>query len=300
MNKLPLPKRVQILSMLCEGSSMRSTTRVADVSINTVAKLLADAGKACMAFHNAQVRGLKSRRVQVDEIWSFTYAKQRNVPTAKAAPGGAGDTWTWTAIDADSKLIVSWLVGARDTEYAFAFVDDLRQRLANRVQLTSDGHKPYLEAVEEAFGDDIDYAMLVKLYGSDGDGPPNSAQRKYSPGHCTDTRETPIAGNPDPAHISTSYAERHNLTMRMAMRRFTRLTNAYSKKFESHVHMVALYTVWYNFVRVHKSLRVSPGMAAGVADRLWSMEDLAALVEAAAPKPGPRGPYKRVTGSIYQ
>jgi IS1 family transposase len=293
MNKLPLTKRVQILSMLCEGSSMRSISRVVDVSINTVSKLLADAGKACAAFHDEKVRGVKASRVQVDEIWAFTYAKQRNVPTAKAAPEWAGDTWTWTAIDADSKLIVSWLVGARDTEYAFAFVDDLRQRLANRVQLTSDGHKPYLEAVEEAFGDDIDYSVLVKLYGSDGDGPPNTAQRKYSPGHCTGTREVAVTGNPDPAHVSTSYAERHNLTMRMAMRRFTRLTNAFSKKFESHVHMVALYTVWYNFARQHKTLRVSPAMAAGVADRLWSMEDIAALVEASAPKPGPRGPYTK-------
>ena len=228
----------------------------------------------------------------MDEIWSFTYAKQRNVATAKRKDLAYGDTWTWTAIEADSKLIVSWLVGARDGDYALAFIDDLRQRLASRVQLTSDGLKAYLEAVEESFGDDVDYAMLVKLYGSGGDGPPNSAQRKYSPGHCTGTREIPITGNPHPDYVSTSYAEQHNLTMRMAMRRFTRLTNAFSKKLESHVHMVALYTVWYNFVRVHKSLRVSPAMAAGVSDRLWSMEDIAQLVDAAAPKPGRRGPYK--------
>ena len=218
---------------------------------------------------------------------------RRTSQTAKAAPEGAGDTWTWTAIDANSKLILSWLVGARDSEYALAFIDDLRIRLANRVQLTSDGHKAYLQAVEEAFGDDVDYAMLIKLYGSDGDGAPNTAQRKYSPGHCTGTREIAITGNPAPEHVSTSYAERHNLTMRMAMRRFTRLTNAFSKKLESHMHMVALYTVWYNFVRVHKTLRMSPAMAAGVTDRLWSMEDIAELVEAAAPKPGRRRAYKK-------
>jgi IS1 family transposase len=293
MNKLPLAKRVQILSMLVEGSSMRSISRVVGVSINTVTKLLVDAGKVCAAYHDEHVRNVKAKRIQVDEIWSFTYAKAKNVQNAKAAPEGAGDTWTWTAIEAETKLIVSWLVGARDSEYALAFIDDLRQRLASRVQLTSDGHKPYLDAVEESFGDDIDYAMLVKLYGSDGDGPPNSAQRKYSPGRCTGIREQRITGSPDPAHVSTSYPERHNLTMRMAMRRFTRLTNAFSKKLESHMHMVALYTVRYNFVRQHKAHRLSPAMAAGISDRLWSMEDIAELVEAAAPKPGPRGPYRK-------
>jgi IS1 family transposase len=268
---------------------MRAVSRMADVSFNTVAKLLADAGKVCAAFHDEKVRGVTAKRVQVDEIWSFTYAKAKNVPTAKAAPEGAGDTWTWTAIDADSKLIVSWLVGGRDSEYAIAFMDDLRSRLANRVQLTSDGHRAYLEAVEGAFGGDVDYAQLVKLYGPASD----SAKGRYSPAECTGTRKMRIEGNPDPKHVSTSFAERLNLTMRMHMRRFTRLTNAFSKKFESHVHMVALYTVWYNFVRQHKSLRVSPAMAAGISDRLWSMEDIAALVDAAAPKPGRRGSYKR-------
>jgi hypothetical protein len=186
-------------------------------------------------------------------------------------------------------MIVSWLVGGRDSEYAMAFMDDLRSRLANRVQLTSDGHRAYLEAVEGAFGGDIDYAQLVKLYGS----APESAKGRYSPGECIGARKERIEGNPDPAHISTSYAERQNLTMRMQMRRFTRLTNAFSKKFENHMHMVALYTVWYNFVKLHKAHRMTPAMAAGVSDRLWSMEDIAALVEAAAPKPGPRGPYKK-------
>jgi IS1 family transposase len=288
MNSLPLTKRVQILSMLCEGSTMRSISRMVDVSINTVAKLLADAGKACMTYHDATVRGVTTKRVQVDEIWSFTYAKQKNVAAAKAVPAEAGHTWTWTAIDADSKLMVSWLVGDRDGEHALAFIDDLRQRLKNRVQLTSDGHKPYLEAVEDAFGDDVDYAVLQKLYGI----APEAAKGRYSPAVCIGAKSELITGNPNAKHISTSYVERHNLTMRMAMRRFTRLTNAFSKKFESHVHMVALYTVWYNFVRTHKAHKLSPAMAAGVADRLWSMEDVAELVEAAAPKPGPRGPYR--------
>src|SRR5438105_6542036 len=198
MNKLPLEKRVQILSMLCEGSSMRSISRVADVSINTVAKLLVDAGKACAAFHDEKVRDVKARRVQVDEIWSFTYAKQKNVPAAKRQDLAYGDTWTWTAIDAESKLIISWLVGGRDSDYAMAFMDDLRSRLANRVQLTSDGHRAYLEAVEGAFGGDIDYAQLVKLYGES----PESAKGRYSPAECTGIRKTRIEGNPDPAHVS--------------------------------------------------------------------------------------------------
>lgn len=289
MNKLPLAKRVQILSMLCEGSSMRSISRVADVSINTVSKLLVDAGTACSAFHDEHVRNVKAKRVQVDEIWSFTYAKAKNVASAKNAPEDAGDTWTWTAIDADSKLIVSWLVGGRDGEYALAFIDDLRTRLVDRIQLTSDGHRAYLEAVEAAFGDDVDYAQIVKLYGT----APEAAKGRYSPAECVGARKETVTGAPDPKHISTSYAERQNLTMRMHMRRFTRLTNAFSKKVENHMHMVALYTVWYNFVKMHKSLRMTPAMASGVTGRLWSMEDLAVMVEEAAAKPGKRGPYKK-------
>jgi IS1 family transposase len=270
---------------------MRSISRVADVSINTVAKLLVDAGKACAAFHDEKVRGVRARRVQVDEIWSFTYAKQKNVPDAKTAPTGAGDTWTWTAIEADSKLILSWLVGRRDSEYAMAFMDDLRSRLANRVQLTSDGHKAYLEAVEGAFGSDVDYAMLVKIFGA----APEAMKGRYSPAECIGARKERIEGNPDPKHVSTSFAERQNLTMRMQMRRFTRLTNAFSKKFENHMHMVALYTVWYNYVRQHKSLHgLSPAMAAGLSKTLWEMKDLAEMVDAAAPKPTKRGPYKKV------
>ncbi len=294
MNKLPLVKRVQILAMLCEGSSMRSIARVADVSINTVAKLLVDAGRACAAFHDATVRDVKARRVQVDEIWSFTAAKQKNVPGMKKPVDGAGDTWTWTAIDAESKLIVSWLVGGRDSEYAIAFMDDLRSRLANRVQLTSDGHRAYLESVEGAFGGDVDYAQLVKLYGA----APESMKGRYSPAQCIGARKERIEGSPDLAHVSTSYAERQNLTMRMQMRRFTRLTNAFSKKFENHMHMVALYTVWYNFVKLHKAHKLTPAMAAGVSDRLWSMDDVAALVDEAQPKPGKRGPYKKTAAQI--
>src|ERR1700683_4286594 len=289
MNKLPLQTRVQILSMLCEGSSLRSISRVADVSINTVTKLLVDAGKACAAFHDEKVRGVKARRVQVDEIWSFTAAKQKNVPNMKAPVAGAGDTWTWTAIEADTKLLITWLVGGRDSDHAIAFMDDLRDRLTNRVQLTSDGRKAYLEAVEGAFGGDIDYAMLVKLYGETAE-----AQKRYSPAQCIGARKTRIEGDPDPNHISTSYAERQNLTMRMQMRRFTRLTNAFSKKFENHMHMVALYTVWYNYVKQHKTLKgISPARAAGISDTLWSMTDLAEMVDAAAPKAGKRGPYKK-------
>jgi IS1 family transposase len=290
MNKLPLQIRVQILSMLCEGASMRSISRIADVSVNTVVKLLIDAGKACSAYHDQKVRGVKAKRVQVDEIWSFTYAKQKNVAKAKAAPAAAGDTWTWTAIEGDTKLLVSWLVGGRDSDYAMGFMDDLRSRLANRVQLTSDGHRAYLEAVEGAFGSDVDYAQLVKLFGA----APEGAKGRYSPAECTGIRKMPIEGNPDPKHISTSFVERHNLTMRMQMRRFTRLTNAFSKKFENHMHMVALYTVWYNFVKQHKSLGgLSPAMAAGINPTLWSMSDLAEMVDATLPKGGPRGPYKK-------
>jgi len=289
MNKLPLAKRVQILSMLCEGSSMRSISRVVDVTINTVAKMLVDAGKACAAYHDENVRGVKAKRVQCDEIWSFTYAKQKNVAAAKRAPDEAGDTWTWTALDADSKLIVSWLVGGRDGGYATQFMNDVASRLANRAQLTTDGHKVYLEAVEGAFGADVDYAMLIKLYGAS----PETAKGRYSPAECIGARKERIEGSPDRKHVSTSFVERQNLTMRMHMRRFTRLTNGFSKKTENHVHMVALYTVWYNFVKMHKTLKMTPAMAAGVTGKLWSMEDVVALMDAVAPKPGRRGPYKK-------
>jgi len=274
MNRLPIAKRIQILSLLCEGNSMRSTSRLADVSINTVSKLLVDAGRVCAEFHDEKVRGVKARRVQVDEIWSFTYAKQKNVAGASKAPAAAGDTWTWTALDADSKLIVSWLVGGRDTDYAIAFMNDLRDRVSNRIQLTSDGHRPYLVAVEEAFGGDIDYAVLQKIYGQDA-----NPEKRYSPAVCLGSKQETVCGAPNPKHISTSYVERQNLTMRMHMRRFTRLTNAFSKKFENHMHMVALYTVFYNWTKIHKTLRTTPAMAAGLTERVWDMADVAAMIE---------------------
>lgn len=290
MNRLNTAERARILHMLCEGNSIRSITRMTGASKNTVTKLLIDAGKACLAYHDQYVRNVKASRVQVDEIWSFTYAKQRAVATAKAAPDHAGDTWTWTAIDADSKLIVSYLVGGRDAGYAYEFMQDLRSRLRNRVQLTSDGHKGYLAAVEDAFGDDVDFAQLVKIYGA----VPESFKGRYSPAQFTASVKTRITGNPDIDHVSTSYAERSNLTMRMHMRRFTRLTNGFSKKIENHLYAVALHMMYYNFVRVHRTLRVTPAMAAGVADRLWEISDIAALVEKGEARlPTKRGPYKK-------
>lgn len=289
MNKLPLKTRAQILSLLCEGTSMRAVSRLTDTSINTVAKMLVDAGKFCAAFHDEKVRGVKAKRIQCDEIWSFTYAKAKNVASAKAAPDGAGDTWTWTGIEADTKLIVSWLVGGRDGEYAIAFMDDLRDRLSNRVQLTTDGHKAYLEAVEGAFGGNIDYAVLHKVYGASAE----AAKGKYSPAECIGTQKHRIEGNPDLKHASTSYVERSNLTMRMHNRRFTRLTNAFSKKFESHVHMVAIWTVWYNWVRIHKSLRITPAMAANLTDTVWTWEMIVAKMDEVAPKPGRPKTYKK-------
>jgi IS1 family transposase len=288
MNKLSHAKRSQILAMLCEGSSMRSISRVADVSINTVSKLLVEAGEACLILHDDTVRNVKASRIQCDEIWSFCHAKAKNLATAKAAPEGAGDVWTWTAIDADSKLIVSYHVGDRSGESAMVLMDDLRARLSNRVQLTTDGHKAYLEAVEGAFGGDVDFAQLVKMYG-----PTITAPGRYSPAECTGIKKIRREGNPDIAHVSTSYVERQNLTMRMSMRRFTRLTNAFSKKLENHIHALALYFVFYNFTRIHKTLRMSPAMAAGITDRLWSLDDVIAKIDELAPAPKVRGPYKK-------
>ena len=274
MNKLPADKRIQIISLLVEGMSLRAITRITGVSINTVTKLLIDAGQACADYQDRTLRDLKTRRVQCDEIWAFCYAKQKNVAAAKAAPAEAGDIWTWTAIDADSKLIISWVVGARDAGYAVALMQDVADRLANRVQMTTDGHKPYLEAVEGAFGADIDFAQLVKLYG-DAPGPAG----RYSPADCTGIKKNRIEGNPDPAHVSTSYVERQNLTMRMQMRRFTRLTNAFTKKAENHAHAVALHFMIYNFVRIHQTLRCSPAMAAGVTGKLWELADVVRVLE---------------------
>jgi IS1 family transposase len=273
MNQLPLSKRVAVVSALVEGNSIRSTVRMTDVSKPTILKLLADLGTACAAFHNEHVRNVRARRIQCDEIWQFVGAKEKNVTPEQKAEGW-GDTWTWTAIDADTKLIPSWFVGSRDATSAWWFMRDLCSRLATRVQLTSDGHTAYLTAVEEAFEGEIDYAMLVKIYGQ-----PRDGAVRYSPAKFQTARREVIRGNPDPAHISTSYVERQNLSMRMSMRRFTRLTNAYSRKVENHAHAVALYFVHYNFARVHGTLRVTPAMAAGLADHVWGLEEIVELLD---------------------
>lgn len=270
MNKLPLKKRAQITGLLVEGNSLRATSRLADCSINTVTKLLVDVGSACAEYQDKTLRNLPCKRVQVDEIWSFVYAKAKNVPEDKR--GKAGDVWTWTAICADTKLVPSFLVGGRDGGYAMEFITDLAGRMASRIQLTSDGHKAYLEAVESAFGANVDYAQLVKIYGQAPEG-----QRRYSPPECIGTQVACCSGNPDMQHVSTSYVERQNLTMRMSMRRFTRLTNGFSKKIENHTHAVALHFMYYNFGRIHKTLRVTPAMEAGVSDHVWSLEEIAAL-----------------------
>ena len=289
MNLLPEHKRVMVLKRLVEGMSMRATARVVDVSKDTVAKLLIDTGKACLDYQDRALRDLSCSRVEVDEIWEFVYAKQKNIPRAKHAPPEAGDVWTWVAIDADTKLVPSWRIGDRTGVTAIEFMDDLRSRMANRIQLTSDGHKVYLEAVEGAFGGDVDYAQLVKLYGKTDE----EAAKRYSPSDCVGTRKRTVEGNPNRNLISTSYIERQNLTMRMSMRRFTRLTNAFSKKIESHAHAVALHFMYYNFCRLHQTLKVTPAMAAGVTEKLWEMADIVKLIDEAAPKPGPRGPYKK-------
>jgi IS1 family transposase len=293
MNKLDTKTRAQILAMLCEGSSMRSVSRLTDTSINTVSKLLVDAGRFCAGFHDAKVRGVKASKVQVDEIWSFTAAKQKNVAAMKSPIDGAGDTWTWTAIEADTKLLISHFVGGRDGECAKWFIEDLASRIANRIQLTSDGHKAYLEAVEDAVGADIDYAMLIKLYGN----APESFKGRYSPADCAGIKKNRIEGQPDMAHVSTSYVERQNLTMRMHNRRFTRLTNAFSKKFENHAHMVAIYAVWYNWIRIHKTLRVTPAMAAGISETVIDWWDIVEMMDADQPAKK-RGPYKKSVEEI--
>jgi IS1 family transposase len=273
MNRLPLTKRTQILTLLCEGTSMRAAARIADVSLNAVMRLLVSAGEACSEYQDKTLRNLTCKRLQLDEIWAFVFAKERNASQAMRDAGKAGDIWTWTAIDADTKLIASWMVGDRSGETARIFVCDLARRLANRVQVTTDGHRAYLEAVEAGFGATVDYAQLVKVYGQTAEG-----QRRYSPPEVIGTETVCCTGNPDPKHISTSFVERSNLTMRMHMRRFTRLTNGFSKKVENHVHAVALHTMFYNFCRIHKTLRVTPAMAAGVSNKLWTVEDIVGLI----------------------
>ena len=275
MNRLSLQDRARILGCLVEGNSLRATTRMCGVSINTVTKLLVDLGTACEIYQNEVLRNLPCKRVQVDEIWSFCYSKQANTPPNLRGLG-RGDVYTWVAIDADTKLVPSWLVGTRDAEYAQVFINDLASRINGRTQLTSDGHKAYLKAVEEAFGADVDYAMLVKLYGA----PEGSQQeRRYSPGNCTGTITGAVSGDPDPDHISTSYVERQNLTMRMSMKRFARLSNGFSKKVENHEHAIAMHYMYYNFGRIHKTLRVTPAMEAGIADHVWTLEEIAKLAD---------------------
>jgi IS1 family transposase len=274
MNQLTKEKRVQVLACLIEGNSIRSTVRLTGVAKNTVTKLLIDAGRACAQYQDENLRNLPCQRVQVDEIWSFCYAKEKNVPKKHRGEFGYGDVWTWVALCADTKIVPCWLVGGRDTGWASEFMADVAKRMASRVQLASDVHNAYLEAVEYAFGGEVDYAQLVKLYGKD-----EKADTKYSPPVCLAAKPNPVVGNPDRRHISTSYVERQNLTMRMSMRRFTRLTNALSKKVQNLQHAVALYFMNYNFCRIHKTLRITPAMAAKVTSRVWEISDIVDLIE---------------------
>jgi IS1 family transposase len=285
MNKLSREKQVQVIAALVEGNSVNSTVRMTGVHKTTILKLLAELGSRCADYQDRMMRNLKCKRIQCDEIWEFVYAKEKNVPADKKGHFGFGDVWTWVAIDADTKLVPSFMVGNRDARSASMFIDDLKDRLANRVQLTTDGLKVYLEAVEGAFGADIDYAQLVKIYGA------TQEETRYSPAECIGCETKIIQGKPDSKHISTSYVERQNLTMRMRMRRFTRLTNGFSKKIENHAYALALFYMHYNFCHVHQTLRVTPAMEAGVSDHVWSLEEIAALIP--APSYGPRGHYKK-------
>jgi len=276
MNQLSTAKRARIVAMMTEGNSLRAIARMTGASINTVTKLLVDLGGACAKFHDERVRNLNARRIEADEIWTFCYARRDNVPQEKHGELGYGDVWTWVGLDADSKLVASWTCGRRDADTAYEFMHDLKSRLATRVQLTTDGLHAYLEATDSAFGTDIDYARLIKVYGSD----PN-AERRYAPAVCLKSETQIVSGDPDPRHISTSYIERQNLTMRMSMRRFTRLTNAHSKKLANHLHAIAIHYVHYNFARAQKGLRGTPAMAAGLTDRVWSIEDIVGLLDEA-------------------
>lgn len=273
MNKLSTKRRAAIIAALVEGNSIRATGRMTGSTKDTVIKLLREIGRACAEYQDRAFQNLTCKRLQCDEIWNFCYSKQKNIPTGKEGVWGFGDVYTWTAIDADTKLVPCWLLGRRDTHAAVEFISDLASRLKYRVQLTTDGHRPYLEAVEGAFGCEIDYAMLIKVYGHSQD------ETRYSPAECVDCVKKEISGNPDPKHINTSYVERQNLTMRMGMRRFTRLTNAFSKKVENLGYAVALHFMHYNFVRIHQSLRCTPAMAAGVSKTLWSIEDIVGLLD---------------------
>lgn len=272
MNKLTTQKRAQILQCLVEGMSINSASRLTGASTNTITKLLVKAGEACMDYQNRYLVKLPCNRIQVDEIWSFVYSKQNNVPEGMGDQ--SGDIWTWTAICTNTKLIPSWFVGGRDAATAYVFLDELRCRLSERVQLTSEEHKTYLSAVEGIFSGDVDYAQVVKIYGETPEG-----QRRYSPYQCIGAKMHAVVGDPDPTHISTSYAERANLSMRMGMQRFTRVTNAFSKKVENHVRAISLHFMHYNFCRVHKSIKTTPAVAVGVADKTWTMEDVVRMID---------------------
>jgi IS1 family transposase len=274
MNQLSMEERIQVVSALVEGNSIRAIGRMTGFSRNTVDKLLRDLGRASSIYQDRAFRNLNCERLQCDEIWSFCYAKARNVSTAKAAPKGAGDVWTWTAIDADTKLVPCWHVGNRDAAAAYHFMHDLSMRMAHRIQLTTDGLNFYLPAVGEAFGTDVDYAMLVKIYGE-----PERTDARYSPARCMGAKKAIMSGEPEVAHISTSFVERQNLTMRMSMRRFTRLTNGFSKKVENHEHAIAIHYMYYNFCRIHQTLRVTPAMQAGIANHVWDLSEIIALLE---------------------
>lgn len=275
MNRLSMAKRAQIVAMMTEGNSLRSITRMTGASINTVSKLLVDLGTVCAEYHDATVRGLRSTRIEADEVWTFCYARRENVPAEMKGVLGYGDVWTWVGLDSDSKLVVSWTCGRRDADTAYEFMHDLAARLSNRVQLTTDGLHAYLVATDAAFGTDIDYARLIKIYGAD----PN-AERRYAPPVCISSKTEIVSGSPDESLISTSYIERQNLTMRMSMRRFTRLTNGHSKKLENHLHALAIHYVNYNFARTQKALKCTPAMAAGLCDRPWTTEDIVRLLDA--------------------
>jgi IS1 family transposase len=286
MNSLDNKKRAQVVAALVEGNSIRATVRMTGVAKNTIVKLLADLGAACAEYQDKAFRNLKCERIQCDEIWSFVGSKQKNVPEEKRGEFGQGDVWTWVSMDADTKLVPCWLVGPRNAQAAQEFMFDLASRLANRVQLSTDGHTAYLDAVGYAFANKIDYAMIIKIYGNKGD-----KWARYSPAECIGCEKKVISGNPDQKDVSTSYIERQNLTMRMGMRRFTRLTNGFSKKVENHAFAIALHYMYYNFCRIHKSLRCTPAMAAGVTSKLWEIEDIIALLP--EPEPKTRGPYKK-------
>lgn len=297
MNSLPTATRVRILAAIVEGNSLRATARMSGVSFNTVLKFVADFGPVCEDYHDAHVRGLRTERVQADEIWAFCYAKDKNLPAHMRGQPGVGSVWTWTAIDSDSKLMVSWMVGDRDAECATRFLKDLAGRLGNRVQLTTDGHHVYERAVVAAFGWDVDYAQLVKIYGA-----PREHEQRYSPCECVGAKPMPVIGRPVREDISTSHVERSNLTMRMGMRRFTRLTNGFSKKLANHRAAVAIHFMHYNFCRVHKTLRVTPAMEAGIADHVWELAELVGILEAqeratVGTEANKRGPYKKAAKS---